>query len=207
MISPIRVYNNFPKANKENIRSFPVEPHSATKPHQRHLHQHPLLTCTAYTIIVKHKQIGDYPQGNLLPNLSATTDRARAGTNATDHTPQRQVEFPITNVVHNVTRLPNSSANNSEGQSIWTHPYWPQPAHSHWQHLPTRAQLKGSSCSFAIPSSTRGMPFRAQLEECTCLTPIPSSTQGICSELNSRNPTILPLRHHQKPCRSPYKVQ
>jgi len=51
------------------------------------------------------------------------------------------------------------------------------------------------------------MPFRAQLEECTCLTSIPSSNQGIRSELNSRNPAILPLRHHQKPCRSPYKVQ
>ncbi|QCD93004.1 hypothetical protein DEO72_LG5g1074 [Vigna unguiculata] len=52
---------------------------------------------------------------------------------------------------------------------------------------------------------------RAQLEGChsklnsrnvTCLTPIPSSTQGICSELNSRNPTIPPLKYHQKPCRS-----
>jgi len=51
------------------------------------------------------------------------------------------------------------------------------------------------------------MPFRAQLEECTCLTPISSSTQGIRSELNSRNPVILPLRLHQKPCRSPYKLQ
>jgi len=40
-----------------------------------------------------------------------------------------------------------------------------------------------------------------------CLTPIPSSTQGIRSELNSRNPTILPLKHHQKLCRTPYKVQ
>jgi len=40
------------------------------------------------------------------------------------------------------------------------------------------------------------MPFRAQLEECTCLTPISSSTQGIRSELNSKNPAILPLRHH-----------
>ncbi|QCD99606.1 hypothetical protein DEO72_LG7g890 [Vigna unguiculata] len=50
------------------------------------------------------------------------------------------------------------------------------------------------------------MLFRAQLEECTCLTPIPSSTQGICFELNSRNPAILPLKHHQKPCRTPYKV-
>jgi len=48
----------------------------------------------------------------LLPNLSATTNRARAGTNATDHTPQRHVEFPITNIVRNVPRLPNSSVNN-----------------------------------------------------------------------------------------------
>jgi len=54
----------------------------------------------------------------LLPNLSATTDRARAGTNATDHTPQRQVEFPITNIARNVPTLPNSSANNWGGQSI-----------------------------------------------------------------------------------------
>jgi len=40
-----------------------------------------------------------------------------------------------------------------------------------------------------------------------CLTPIPISTQGIRSELNSRNPAILPLKHHQKPFRTPYKVQ
>ena len=117
------------------------------------------------------------------------------------------MEFPITNIVRNVPRLPNSSANDWGGQSNWTHSYWPQPAHSHRQHSPTRAKLKGSSCSSAILSSTRGMPFRAQLKECTCLTPIPSSTQGICSKLNSRNPAILPLRHHQKPGRSPYKVQ
>ena len=31
-----------------------------------------------------------------------------------------------------------------------------------------------------------------------CLTLIPSSTQGIRSELNSRNPTIFPLKHLQK---------
>ena len=50
----------------------------------------------------------------------------------------------------------------------------------------------------AISSSTQGMYV---------LNPIPRSTQRICSELNSTNVTILPLRHHQKPCRSPYKVQ
>ncbi|QCE00472.1 hypothetical protein DEO72_LG7g1762 [Vigna unguiculata] len=37
-------------------------------------------------------------------------------------------------------------------------------------------------------------PSRAQLEGCRF-------------ELNSRNPAILPLRHLQKPCRSPYEVQ
>jgi len=54
----------------------------------------------------------------LLPHLSATTDRARAGKHATDHTPQRQVEFPYTNIVRIVPRLPNSSTNNWGGQSI-----------------------------------------------------------------------------------------
>ncbi|QCD92870.1 hypothetical protein DEO72_LG5g939 [Vigna unguiculata] len=68
------------------------------------------------------------------------------------------------------------------GQSIWTHPYWPQPAHSYRQHSPTRAQLKGSSCSSAIPSSTRGMSFRTQLEECHMLNPYP--------ELNLRDTRI-----------------
>ncbi|QCE06842.1 hypothetical protein DEO72_LG9g1856 [Vigna unguiculata] len=33
-------------------------PPLAAKHHRLHLHQHPLLTCTAYTIIAKHKQIG-----------------------------------------------------------------------------------------------------------------------------------------------------
>jgi len=41
------------------------------------------------------------------------------------------VEFPNTNIVRNVPRLPNSSANYWGGQSIWTQPYWPQPTHSH----------------------------------------------------------------------------
>jgi len=30
---------------------------------------------------------------------------------ATDHTPQRQMEFPNTNIVRNVPKLPNSSVN------------------------------------------------------------------------------------------------
>ncbi|QCE03592.1 hypothetical protein DEO72_LG8g1617 [Vigna unguiculata] len=64
-------------------------------------------------------------------------------------------------------------------------------------HSPTRAQLKGSLCPSAIPSSTRGMSFRAQLEECHVLNPYP--------ELNSRDTfrattqgttTNQPLKHH-----------
>ena len=69
--------------------------------------------------------------------------------------------------------------------------------------LKTHTQLKGSSCSSAIPSSTQGMPFRAQLKEChselnsrnaTCLTPISSSTQGIRFKLNSRNTSNLTFK-------------
>jgi len=115
---------------------------------------------------------------------------------ATNQTPQRQVEFPNTNIVRNALTLPNSLVIYWGGQSLWTHPYWSQPTHSHQQHSPTRAQLKGFLCSSAIPSSTRVMLFWAPLEGCyfelnlrnaTCLTPIPSPTQGIRSELNSRN--------------------
>jgi len=35
------------------------------------------------------------------------------------------VEFPYTNIVRNVPRLPNSSANYWGGQSIRSHPYRP----------------------------------------------------------------------------------
>jgi len=108
------------------------------------------------------------------------------------------MEYPYTNIIRNVPRLPNSSANYWGGQSFWTHPYWPQPAHSHRQHSPTRAQLKGSSCSTTILSSTQGMSFWAQLEECHMLNRYP--------ELNSRDtfwattqgtPTSWPLRYQR----------
>ncbi|QCE10496.1 hypothetical protein DEO72_LG10g1726 [Vigna unguiculata] len=56
-------------------------------------------------------------------------------------------------------------------------------------HLPSRAQLEG--CHSKLNS-----------RNVTCLNPISRSTQGIRSELNSRNLAILPLKHHQKSCRS-----
>jgi len=62
--------------------------------------------------------------------------------------------------------------------------------------------LKGSSCSSAIPSLTRGMPFPTQLEECHVL--------NTYLELNSRDTFQAQLKEHQqptfevslKPCRS-----
>jgi len=115
----------------------------------------------------------------LLPNLSTTIDRARAGNHCYGSHTVTPGGVPKYNISRIVPRLPNSSAIYWGGQSIRTHPYWPQPAHSHQQHSLTWAQLKGSSCSSAIPSSSRGMPFRAQLEECYVLNPYP--------ELNSRD--------------------
>jgi len=88
---------------------------------------------------------------------------------------------------------------------IWTHqegsPSRPIRT-GHNQHTPT-GNTRQPELNSRVP--------RVQLEGChselnsrnaTCWTPIPSSTQGIHSELNSKNPTILPLKHHQKPCRS-----
>jgi len=47
-----------PKHNKTLIKKWiPVYPRSGSTPHQINL-QYPLLTCTAYTTITKHKQIG-----------------------------------------------------------------------------------------------------------------------------------------------------
>jgi len=45
------------KVKKTLTKRSHSHPLSAAKPHHLHLHHH-LLTCTAYTIIVNHKQIG-----------------------------------------------------------------------------------------------------------------------------------------------------
>jgi len=83
------------------------------------------------------------------------------------------VEFPNTNIVHNVPGLPNSSMNHWGGQSIWTHLYWPQPAHSHRQHSPTRPQLKGSSCIRYPEPQLKGSHSGPQPIECHVLNPHP----------------------------------
>ena len=90
------------------------------------------------------------------------------------------MEFPNANIVCNVPRLPKSSANYWGEQSIWTHPYWPQPAHSHWQHSPTQATTQEFLVFIRHPE--------LQLKEYHVLNPLSwANTQEIRSELNSRN--------------------
>jgi len=55
--SNIKVYNLFKKIINSGKNFSQTSPCSNSMPHQIHL-QHHLLTCTAYTIIAKHKQIG-----------------------------------------------------------------------------------------------------------------------------------------------------
>jgi len=84
------------------------------------------------------------------------------------------VEFPNTNIVCNVPRLPNSSTNHWGGQSIWTHPYWPQPAHSHRQHSPTRATTQEFLVFIRYPEpQLKGSHSEPQPIECHMLNPYP----------------------------------
>jgi len=78
------------------------------------------------------------------------------------------------NIVRNVSGLPNSSVNHWGGQSIWTHPYWPQPAHSHRQHSPTRATTQRFLVFIRYPEpQLKGSHFGPQPIECHVLNPHP----------------------------------
>jgi len=74
--------------------------------------------------------------------------------------------------------------------------FWPiRIGHNQHTHTANTRQPKlnsrVTSCSSAIPSSTRGMPFQVQLEECHSLNPYP--------ELNSRDTFRAQLKEHQQP--------
>ena len=111
------------------------------------------------------------------------------GKHAAVHTPQRQVEFPYTNIVCIVPRLPNSSTNNWGGQSIWTHPYWPQPALSHRQHSPTRATTQGFLVFIHHPEPQLKRCYsEPQLKEYHVLNPyLEPQPKGYVLSHNSRN--------------------
>ncbi|QCE10401.1 hypothetical protein DEO72_LG10g1631 [Vigna unguiculata] len=127
--------------------------------------------------------------GDLLPYLSATTDRARAGIHATDHTPQRQ---------------PTTEEDNLSGPIRTGH-----NQHTHTGHTrQPEPQLKGFSCSSAIPShnSREAIPSHNS-RNTTCLTAIPShNSRDTFRATTQGTPATSPLKHYQKPCRTPYEV-
>ena len=116
-----------------------------------------------------------------------------------------------TNIVRNVPRLPNSSANYWGGQSIWTHPYWPQPAHSHRQYSPTRATTQEFLVFLRQPEpQLKRCDSVPQLKEyhmlnpypehnsrnTTCLTPIPShNSKDTFRDTTQGTPASRPLRY------------
>jgi len=143
-------------------------------------------------------------QGDLLPYLSATTDRARAGKHATDHTPQRQVEFPYTSKAVSSqdyqTRQPTTEEGNLSGPIRTGH-----NQHTHTGHTrQPEPQLKGFSCSSAIPShNSRDVIPSHNSRNTTCLTPIPShNSRDTFRATTQGTPATPPLKHHQKPRRS-----
>ena len=88
-----------------------------------------------------------------------------------------------------VPRLPNSSANCWGGQSIWTHPYWPQQAHSHRQHSQTRATTQEFLVFFCyLEPQLKGHHSEPQLRECHVFNPYPEpQLKGYILSHNSRN--------------------
>ncbi|QCE03741.1 hypothetical protein DEO72_LG8g1766 [Vigna unguiculata] len=141
---------------------------------------------------------------DLLPYLSATTDRARAGKHATDHTPQRQVEFPYTSKAVSSqdyqTRQPTTEEGNLSGPIRTGH-----NQHTHTGHTrQPEPQLKGFSCSSAIPShNSRDVIPSHNSRNTTCLTPIPShNSRDTFRATTQGTPATPPLKHHQKPRRS-----
>jgi len=119
------------------------------------------------------------------------------------------VEFPNANIVCNVPRLPKSSANYWGEQSIWTHPYWPQPAHSHLQHSSTRATTQGFLVFIRHPEPQLKRCYsEPQLKEYHVLNPYPepqlkdtfrAKTQGTPTSRPLRYPrSLVDHAHHSK---------
>jgi len=96
---------------------------------------------------------------------------------------------PNTNIVHDVSRLPNSSTNYWGGQSIWTHPYEPQLAHSHQQHSSTWATTQEFLMFIRHPDpQLKRCLSESQLKECHVLNPYPEpQLKGYVPSHNSRN--------------------
>ena len=82
--------------------------------------------------------------------------------------------------------------------------------HTHTGHTrQPEPQLKGFSCSSAIPShNSRDVIPSLNSRNTTCLTPIPSHhSRDTFRARTQGTPATSPLKHYQKPCRTPYEVQ
>ena len=107
---------------------------------------------------------------------------------------------PNTDIVRNVPRLPNSLAKYWGGQSIWTHPYEPQLAHSHQQHSPTQATTQDFLVFIRHPEpQLKWRHSKPQVKEFHVFNSYPKQQlKGYVPRHNSRNtPTSPPLRYHQ----------
>ena len=113
------------------------------------------------------------------------------------------MEFPNTNIVHNVPRLPNSSVNHWGGQSIRTHPYWPQPAHSLRQHSPTRAITQRFLVFIRYPEpQLKGSHSGPQPIECHVFHPYPEPQPEDTFQAPTYGTTSKPtIEISQKHCR------
>jgi len=137
-----------------------------------------------------------------LPHLQVITCRTHAGTYYGPHsvTPG---EVPNTNIVHNVPRLPNLSANYRGGQSSgpirMSH-----NSHTHTGNTrQSKPQLKDSSFSSAIPShNSRDVILSHNSRNATCLTLIPSHNSRDTFQATTQGTLSKSLfKVSSKPCR------
>ncbi|QCD82453.1 hypothetical protein DEO72_LG2g2791 [Vigna unguiculata] len=102
------------------------------------------------------------------------------------------------------TRQPTTDEGNLSGPIRTGH-----NQHTHTGHTrQPEPQLKGFSCSSAIPShNSRDAIPSHNSRNTTCLTPIPShNSRDTFRATTQGTPATSPLKHYQKPCRTPYEV-
>ncbi|QCD82672.1 hypothetical protein DEO72_LG2g3012 [Vigna unguiculata] len=108
-------------------------------------------------------------------------------------------------IPHYQTRQPTTEKGNLSGPIRTGHN---QHTHTGNTRQP-EPQLKGFSCSSAIPShNSRDAIPSHNSRNTTCLTPIPShNSRDTFRATTQGTPATSPLKHYQKPCRTPCEVQ
>ncbi|QCE00693.1 hypothetical protein DEO72_LG7g1983 [Vigna unguiculata] len=168
-------------------RIYFISRHQKAKLHQNHLHQHHLLTCTAYTIIANHKQIGtceNHCYGSYtvtpggVPKCEHSSQRPKT-TKLVSQLLRRAIYLDPSVLATTSTLTPTTLANPSHNSRV------PRV------HPPFRA-------------TTQQMLFRARTQGIPrALTPILShNSKDTFRATIQGTPAIPPLKHHQKPRRS-----